>query len=71
MAKPRPIDPPKSRTISLPTSLWDYIDSLGYDPVRKKLRYGHVASYCTRLVKNDKRARKAINTLTASDKDLK
>lgn len=51
--KPKNIDRPKEKTLSLPGSLVDQVDLMFYSEVEKRVPHGAWSKYIARLIRND------------------
>jgi hypothetical protein len=64
MPRPTRSTPTESRTVTLPKSLWEFIDSTDIDPIRGKPRYGHMTRFFERVVRLEmSRVRKVTSIL--------
>jgi hypothetical protein len=53
----------EKRTVSLPTRIWNWIDKLDIDPVRKKPRYGAQTRFFERICNQEIRRVDGVKAL--------
>lgn len=63
MPRPTRSTPTETRSVTLPTAIWEFIDASDFDPVRGKPRYGHLVRFFERVVNQERARATAITTL--------